>query len=109
MTQNRIRHYTDRARHMPCESMPCPECQRCPDCNVCRCNVDFDDDDQIASYVSRICEGERRRCCDELIGMAKTSDSLAKEEKSEDMRKVFEKNAKVYREHADWLWAHRCF
>jgi hypothetical protein len=89
--------------------MPCPECGHCPDCNVCICNVDLEDDDQRTSYVARIREGERRRCCDELFDMARTHEKLAREEKSLDMRKVFEKSALVCREHADRLWTHKCF
>ena len=109
MTPKRIRHYTDRTRHTECESVPCPECGCCPDCNVCLCHVDLDDPDQLASYIARIREGERRRCCDELFGLSRTHEKLAREEKSPDMRKVFEQNASVYRQHADWLWEHRCF
>lgn len=109
MKPKRVRHYTDRPRHTECASMPCPECGCCPDCNVCTCEVDFDDYEQLANYVKRIREGERRLCCDELFSLAKTHEQLAKEEKDPEMTKVFEKNAAIYRQHADWLWKHRCF
>ena len=101
--KKRIRHRTE-DRDNPCQSMPCPECQRCPDCNVCLCSVDFDDDDSRGAYIERVREGEWRRCVAELRSIAESSEKCGKEEKNTEMRKVFERSAKHTRSNAEWLW-----